>query len=112
MVPRVRIPFTNNLLGQVMLVVAFGLLVGQAISAVLLYQAAEQRIEAFGTAFQYMLVSAAPERESEIQQLKAQHGSCFAFHGSRPENWHSIMRNGSLWGPSHEAMLFDFIYLN
>jgi poly [ADP-ribose] polymerase 6/8 len=27
-------------------------------------------------------------------QLKAKHGSVFAFHGSSSENWHSILRNG------------------
>ena len=38
----------KSLLGQVMLVLALGLLVGQAISGVLLYRAAEQRREAGG----------------------------------------------------------------
>jgi signal transduction histidine kinase len=36
----------QSLLGQVMLVLALGLLIGQAVAAVLLYQAAEQRREA------------------------------------------------------------------
>merc|ERR1712070_1011730 len=53
-----------------------------------------RRIEDFRTPFQYLMISAAPERESEFQKLKKVHGSVFAFHGSPAENWHSIMRNG------------------
>lgn len=54
----------------------------------------DQRIAAFGTPFQYLLISAPPERERRFQELKAQSGSTFAFHGSGAENWHSILRNG------------------
>lgn len=42
----IRRLFPQSLLGQVMLVLAFGLLVGQAVSGVLLYRAAEQRRDA------------------------------------------------------------------
>jgi len=53
------------------------------------------RLHDFRTDFQYILVSAAPEQEEEFQRLKAEYGgSTFAFHGSRTENWHSIVRNG------------------
>eukprot|EP00929_Paragymnodinium_shiwhaense_P091222 TRINITY_DN51245_c0_g2_i1.p1 TRINITY_DN51245_c0_g2~~TRINITY_DN51245_c0_g2_i1.p1 ORF type:complete len:705 (+),score=112.00 TRINITY_DN51245_c0_g2_i1:69-2117(+) len=54
----------------------------------------EQMIAQFKTPFQYLLISAPPEKERSFQELKAKHGSTFAFHGSPAENWHSIMRNG------------------
>ncbi|CAE8595987.1 unnamed protein product [Polarella glacialis] len=54
----------------------------------------DERIAAFRTPFQYMLISAPPDKEKEFQELKRQHGSTFAFHGSPAENWHSILRNG------------------
>lgn len=53
-----------------------------------------QRIEAFRTPFQYLLLSAPPEKEQRFQELKKQFGTSFAFHGSSAENWHSILRNG------------------
>lgn len=43
---------------------------------------------------QYVLVSAPPAKEARFQELKAEFGSRFAFHGSRTENWYSILRNG------------------
>jgi hypothetical protein len=55
----------------------------------------ECRLERMGTAFQYLLVMQAPEKERQFQKLKEQHGgSSFAFHGSPPENWHAILRHG------------------
>eukprot|EP00930_Biecheleria_cincta_P074853 TRINITY_DN62069_c0_g1_i1.p1 TRINITY_DN62069_c0_g1~~TRINITY_DN62069_c0_g1_i1.p1 ORF type:complete len:772 (+),score=93.19 TRINITY_DN62069_c0_g1_i1:66-2381(+) len=51
-------------------------------------------IEAFRTPFQYLLISAPPDRENQFQQLKNTYGSVFAYHGSGTENWHSILRNG------------------
>jgi signal transduction histidine kinase len=60
--------FARSLLGQVMLVVALGLFVGQAISAVLLYQAADQRREtALINAIAFRLV-AIEERESRWER--------------------------------------------
>jgi hypothetical protein len=53
-----------------------------------------QRIQAFKTPFQYLLLSAPHDRERRFQQLKAQFGSEFAYHGSGAENWHSILRHG------------------
>ncbi|CAE7755807.1 PARP6 [Symbiodinium pilosum] len=53
-----------------------------------------ERIEAFRTPFQYLLVSAPPDKEARFQELKKQFGTSFAFHGSSSENWHSILRNG------------------
>ena len=53
-----------------------------------------ERIEAFRTPFQYLLISAAPDKEARFQELKKQFHTSFAFHGSSSENWHSILRNG------------------
>jgi hypothetical protein len=46
------------------------------------------------TPHQFLFLSAAPERQAAFDALKAQHGSCFAWHGSNIENWHAIMRVG------------------
>lgn len=46
------------------------------------------------TPFQYIMLSAPPEKEAKFQKLKKNFGSKFAFHGSRVENWYSILRNG------------------
>jgi hypothetical protein len=54
----------------------------------------DNRISGFQTPFQYLLISAPPEKEREFQKLKKTHGSTFAYHGSPTENWHSILRNG------------------
>lgn len=54
----------------------------------------DQRIDRFSTPFQYLLISAVPAAERAFQELKARHGSLFAFHGSPVGNWHSILRNG------------------
>jgi len=43
---------------------------------------------------QYLLLSAPPAKEKLFQTLKAKHGATYAFHGSRAENWHSILRRG------------------
>ncbi|CAE7438485.1 PARP6 [Symbiodinium sp. CCMP2592] len=53
-----------------------------------------ERIEAFRTPFQYLLISAPPDKEARFQELKKQFHTSFAFHGSSSENWHSILRNG------------------
>lgn len=54
----------------------------------------ENRISSFRTPYQYLLISAPPDKENKFQELKQQHGSTFAYHGSSAENWHSILRNG------------------
>jgi hypothetical protein len=51
-------------------------------------------INSMGTPYQYLLISAPPEKEAIFQKNKKQHGSLWAFHGSKPENWHSILRRG------------------
>jgi len=64
----------------------------------------DELISAFNTPFQYLLISAPPEREARFQALKQEHGSVFAFHGSPTENWHSILRNG-LKNASNTALM-------
>lgn len=54
----------------------------------------EYHIKSMNTDYQYIMLSATPEREETFQKLKKQYGSQYAFHGSRVENWHSILRNG------------------
>jgi hypothetical protein len=51
-------------------------------------------INSMGTPYQYLLISAPPEKEAAFQRNKKQYGSHWAFHGSKPENWHSILRRG------------------
>jgi poly [ADP-ribose] polymerase 6/8 len=53
-----------------------------------------KHLQSMNTPYQYVLLSAPPEKEDKFQNLKSQHGSVFAFHGSRVENWHSILRYG------------------
>ena len=43
---------------------------------------------------QFLMKSAAPEKEAKFQALKAKHKTVFAFHGSRMECWHAIVRAG------------------
>ena len=47
-----------------------------------------------GTRHQFVMLSAPPERQARFDELKAEHGSAFAWHGSAPENWHAILRTG------------------
>eukprot|EP00756_Hemistasia_phaeocysticola_P045373 Hpha_TRINITY_DN19128_c0_g1::TRINITY_DN19128_c0_g1_i1::g.94875::m.94875/K15258/PARP6_8; poly [ADP-ribose] polymerase 6/8 len=54
----------------------------------------QNTIREMKTPHQYLLLSAAPEKQARFDQLKREHGTVFAFHGSCIENWHSILRNG------------------
>ena len=54
----------------------------------------EKHLPTLDTKYQYILLSAPPEKENNFQELKKIHGSEFAFHGSGTENWFSILRNG------------------
>jgi len=54
----------------------------------------DKQLETMCSNHQFLMLSASPEQEEEFAQLKAKHGSVFAFHGSRTENWHSILRQG------------------
>lgn len=47
-----------------------------------------------GTAAQFVVLTADPEKEAAFAALRASHGSFYAFHGSSGENWYSILRNG------------------
>lgn len=47
-----------------------------------------------GAATQFVVLAADPKKEAAFAQLRAAHGSFFAFHGSKGENWYSIVRNG------------------
>ncbi|KAJ1448435.1 hypothetical protein M885DRAFT_539208 [Pelagophyceae sp. CCMP2097] len=49
---------------------------------------------AVATPHPYVLKTATPDKETRFQQLKMQFGSSLAWHGSSPENWHSVLRNG------------------
>ncbi|KAI6657990.1 Poly polymerase 6 [Oopsacas minuta] len=54
----------------------------------------DRQIKSMGTTHQFLLLSAPPAKEAEFRKLKLKNKSIYAFHGSRLENWHSIMRNG------------------
>jgi len=53
-----------------------------------------RHVKSMNTEYQYVLMSAPPEKEQAFKRLKAQHGTIFAFHGSPVENWHCILRTG------------------
>lgn len=44
--------------------------------------------------YQFLLLMASPEKEAVFRKGKEKYGTKFAFHGSRAENWHSILRVG------------------
>ena len=46
------------------------------------------------TPHQFLLLCSPPTKETAFRGLKRDYGSTFAFHGSKFENWHSILRNG------------------
>jgi hypothetical protein len=54
----------------------------------------DKNMACLGTKFQFLMLSAPPEHEEQFSKQKKAHGSRWAFHGSRTENWHSILRNG------------------
>merc|ERR1711991_367204 len=54
----------------------------------------DQRLKCMDTQYQFLMLSAPPEHEEHFAALKAKHGSRWAFHGSRTENWHCILRTG------------------
>ena len=53
-----------------------------------------KQLPEFHFADQYLLMMAPPEKQSIFDEWKQKKGTKFAFHGSRVENWHSILRNG------------------
>lgn len=54
----------------------------------------EVKIHGVYTDEQYLLLMDSPEKEQVFQDLKAEYGTVYAFHGSALENWHSVLRNG------------------
>lgn len=46
------------------------------------------------THYQFVVLHDTPEKEAYFTRRREAHGSFFAFHGSSPENWYSILRNG------------------
>ena len=56
---------------------------------------------------QFLMLSAPPEKEARFQILRRKHGSVFAFHGSPPENWHSIIRGGLQVGSGNKYQVTD-----
>ena len=51
-------------------------------------------LESVNCVHQYLMKAATPEKEEKFQALKQQHKTVFAFHGSRMECWHAIIRAG------------------
>ena len=54
----------------------------------------EKQLDFMHTPHQFLLLCSPPSKETAFRGLKREHGSTFAFHGSKFENWHSIVRNG------------------
>ena len=54
----------------------------------------DKQLDFMHTPHQFLLLCSPPTKETAFRGLKRQHGSTFAFHGSKFENWHSILRNG------------------
>jgi len=54
----------------------------------------ELRLTGLGTRHQFVMLCAPPERQKRFDELRKEYGSRFLWHGSRPENWHAILRSG------------------
>ncbi|KAI0211446.1 Protein mono-ADP-ribosyltransferase PARP6 [Lamellibrachia satsuma] len=54
----------------------------------------EKQLSFMHTPHQFLLLSSPPTKEVIFTAAKQKYGSTFAFHGSPPENWHSILRHG------------------
>jgi hypothetical protein len=55
---------------------------------------ADLRASRIDTPYQFLMNSSPPEQERRFQELKAKHGTFFAWHGSSFFNWHAITRVG------------------
>ena len=53
-----------------------------------------RRLPFMSTPHQFLLINSPPVKEALFQKYKRHYGSTFAFHGSKTENWHAIIRNG------------------
>lgn len=62
--------------------------------SVLIKLAAGRGLPSMSTPHQFILLQAPPEKQRVFVERKQKYGTKFAFHGSRAENWHSILRNG------------------
>jgi hypothetical protein len=70
----------------------------------------KKRISEMNTEHQYMMLVDNPERSAEFAKARAKHGSYFAFHGSSPENWHSILRRGLINASNTDLMTTGAAY--
>jgi poly [ADP-ribose] polymerase 6/8 len=55
---------------------------------------ADLQLSEFPCRQQFMALLSSPEAEEIFNGIKAKHGSCFLWHGSNGQRWHSIFRNG------------------
>ena len=53
-----------------------------------------QSIASMQTTDQFLLLTSTPEKENAFRRKAQGRGTFLAFHGSRGENWHSILREG------------------
>lgn len=53
-----------------------------------------QRLARMHTPHQFFLITASEEKQKKFEARKASKGTKFGWHGSRIENWHSILRVG------------------
>jgi poly [ADP-ribose] polymerase 6/8 len=54
----------------------------------------EMCVRELGDSAQFLTLLSSPEAEDIFQKLKAEFGSCYLWHGSSAERWHSIVRTG------------------
>ena len=52
------------------------------------------RVNLFKTKHQFLTLISSWEKEEKFREYKAKYGSCFLWHGSSSDRWHSIIRNG------------------
>jgi len=69
-------------------------------------------IKSMSTPFQYLLLSDSPEKEEIFRKHKKEHGTVFAFHGSRIANWHGILRRGLINASGTKMMSCGAAYGN
>ena len=70
------------------------------------------RLPFMNTPHQFLLMSSPPAKEAIFRQYRAAHKSTFAFHGSRIENWHSIIRKGLINASGTNLQLHGAVHGN
>lgn len=70
----------------------------------------EKQMSFMNTNYQFLLLSSPPAKEAAFTAAKETHGSTFAFHGSKIENWHSIMRLGLVSASGTKLQLHGAAY--